>query len=78
MGERGVSEGDAVRADGLSLGALEALDVGLDRGDLALPGKGGGLLLSHTSSLGLVKDEWRRTVIDVRVAVHTVVVPCKY
>ena len=75
VGEGGMGQGDAVRPDGLSLGALETLDVGLHRGGLALPGEGAGLLLPDAGPLGLVKDQGRGAVIDVRVAMHTVVVP---
>ena len=75
VGERGMGQGDAVRPDGLTLGALETLDVGLHGGGLALPGEGAGLLLPDAGSLGLVKDQGRGAVIDVRVAMHTVVVP---
>lgn len=75
MGEGGVGQGDAVRPDGLSLGALETLDIGLYRGGLALPGEGAGLFLPDAGSLGLVKDQGWGAVIDVGVAVHAVVVP---
>ena len=75
VGERGVSQGDAVRPDGLTLGALETLDVGLHGGGLALPGKGAGLLLPDAGSLGLVEDQGWGAVVDVGVAVHAVVVP---
>ena len=73
--EGGVGQGDAVRTDSLSLGTLEPLDVGFHCGGLALPGEGAGLLLPDAGALGLVEDEGRGAVIDVRVAVHTVVVP---
>ena len=75
VGERGVSQGDAVRPDGLTLGALETLDVGLHRGGLALPGERAGLLLPDAGSLGLVEDQGWGAVVDVGVAVHAVVVP---
>ena len=56
VGEGGVGQGDAVRPNSLSLGALEPLDVGLHCGGLALPSEGAGLLLSDACALGLVKD----------------------
>ena len=46
----------------------------LDHGCLALPGEGGCLLLPDAGALGLVEDEGGRAVVDVWVAVHTVVV----
>ena len=46
----------------------------LDHGGLALPGEGGCLLLPDAGALGLVEDEGGRAVVDVWVAVHTVVV----
>ena len=52
MREGGVGEWLAVGADRLAVRALETLDVGLGVGLLALPGEGGGLLLSHTGALG--------------------------
>ena len=75
VGEGGVGQGDAIRSDCLALGALETLDVGFHCGGLALPGEGAGLLLPDAGALGLVKDQGRGAVIDVRVAMHTVVVP---
>ena len=74
VGEAGVSQGDPVRSNGLSLRTLKTLDVSLGHGLLTLASKGRGLLLSDTCSLSLVKYQRRRTVVDVRVAVNTVVV----
>ena len=74
MGERGMGQGDAVRSDGLPLGALEAVNVRLGGVPLTLSSEGGGLLLPHAGPLGLVEDEGRGAVVEVRVAVDTVVV----
>ena len=75
VGEGGMGQGDAVRSDGLSFRALEAINVGLGGVPLALPGEGGGLLLPNAGALGLVEYQRRRTVVEVGVAVDTVVVP---
>ena len=74
VGEGGMGQGDAVRSDGLPLGALEAVNVRLGGVPLALSGEGGGLLLPHAGPLGLVEDEGWGAVVEVRVAVDTVVV----
>ena len=74
VGEGGMGQGDAVRSDGLPLGALEAVNVRLGGVPLTLPGEGGGLLLPHAGPLGLVEDEGWGAVVEVRVAVDTVVV----
>jgi len=74
VGEAGVSQGDPVRSNGLSLRTLKTLDVSLGHGLLTLASKGRGLLLSDTCSLSLVKYKRWRTVVDVRVAVNTVIV----
>ena len=77
VGEAGVSQGDPVRSNGLSLRTLKTLDVSLGHGLLTLASKGRGLLLSDTCSLSLVKYQRWGTVVDVRVAVNTVVVSAR-
>jgi len=64
----------AVRTDGLPLRTRETVNIRFCRGFLTLPREGGGLLLSDTSTLGLVEHEWSGTVIGVRVTMDTVIV----
>ena len=72
--EGGVSQRDPVGSNGLALRTLEAVNVGLGGVPLALPGKGGCLLLPDTGALGLVEYQWRWAVVEVGVAMDTVVV----
>lgn len=74
VGEGGVSQGDAIRSNGLTLGTLKAINVGLGSVSLALPGEGGSLLLPDAGSLGLIEYQWWRAVVEVGVAVHAIVV----
>jgi len=74
MGEGGVSQRDAIGTNGLTLGTFEAINVWLGSVPLTLPGEGGSLLLPDAGSLGLVEYQWRGAVVEMRVAVHTVVV----
>jgi len=72
--EGGVSERDPIGSDRLPLRTLEAVNVGLGGIPLALPGKGGSLLLPDTGALGLVEYQWWWAVVEVGVAMDTVVV----
>lgn len=74
VGEGRMSQRDPIGSNSLSLGTLETINVWLGGVPLALAGKGGGLLLSDTSSLGLVEYQGWGTVVEMRVAVHAVVV----
>ena len=72
--ERWVSKRDAIGTNCLSLRTLETINVWLGSIPLALPGKGGCLFLPDTGALGFVKYQRRGAVVQVRIAVDTVVV----
>lgn len=67
-------QGNAIRSNGFTIGALKTLNIWLGKILFTFPCERGSLLLSDTSTLGLVKDKRRRAVIWMRVAVDTVIV----
>ena len=69
-----VSQRDPIGSNGLAIGTLETIDVWLGGVPLALPGEGGRLLLPDTGTLGLVEDQGWGAVVEVRIAMDTVVV----
>lgn len=67
-------EGNAIRSNGFTIRTLKTLNIWLGKILFTFPGKRGSLLLSDTSTLGLVEDKRRRAVIWMREAVDTVIV----
>ena len=69
-----VSQRDAIWSNSLALRTLETINVGLGSVPLALPGKGRGLFLPDTGSLGFVEYQRRGAVVEVGIAMDAVVV----